>query len=62
MFFAEEMERCAGSFGILFEERIEETLCAASLHPGNVNEMVLTVSVLCRVLHGPHFITFPEIT
>jgi len=59
MFFAEEMERCAGSFGILFEERIEKTSCAASLLPGNVNEMVLTVSVVCRVLHGTHFITFP---
>ena len=59
MFFAEEMERCAGSFGILFEERIEKTSCAASLLPGNMNEMVLTVSVVCRVLRGTRFITFP---
>ena len=46
MFFAEEVEKCAGSLGILFEERIENTWCNASLHPGNVNEMVLTVSVV----------------
>lgn len=61
MFFAEEMERCAGSFGVLFEERIEKSWCAASLLPGNVNEMVLTVSVVCRALLGTHFNTFPGI-
>ena len=61
MFFAEEIERCAGSFGILFEERIEKTWCTASILPGNVNEMVLTVSVVCRVLHRTHFVVFPEI-
>ena len=62
MFFAEEIERCAGSFGILFEERIEKTWCTASILPGNVNEMVLTVSVVCRVLHRTHFVVFPDIT
>ena len=51
-FFAEEMERCACSFGIPFEGRIEKAWCSASLLPGNRNEMVLTVGVVCRVLHG----------
>lgn len=58
-FFAEEMERCACSFGIPFEERIEKAWCSASLLPGNRNEMVLTVSVVCRVLHGTHFNASP---
>ena len=62
LFFAEEMERCAGSFGISFEERIEKAWCTASLLPGNVNEMVLTVSVVCRLLHGSYSNTFPEIS
>ena len=62
LFFAEEMERCAGSFGISFEEQIEKAWCTASLLPGNVNEMVLIVSVVCRLLHGTHSNTFPEIT
>jgi len=60
MFFAEEIERCAGSFGILFEGRLEKTWCSASLLPGHVNEMVLTVSVVCLVFRGTHFVAFPE--
>ncbi|KAL9970995.1 hypothetical protein ACROYT_G023468 [Oculina patagonica] len=40
MFFGEEMKRCAGSFGIPFEERIEKAWCMASLLPENVNEIV----------------------
>ena len=55
-FFAEEMERCACSFGIPFEGRIEKAWCSASLLPGNRNEMVLTVGVVCRVLHGTNVI------
>ncbi len=46
MFFNEEMEICASSFGIPFEERIEKAWCIASLLPENVNEIVPTVSVL----------------
>lgn len=49
MFFGEEMERCAGSFGIRFEERIEEAWCIASLlpdSPDNAEEMVSTVNVI----------------
>ena len=46
MFFVEEVERCAGSFGILFQTRIENTWCAASLHAVTVNEVVLTVSAV----------------
>ena len=60
VFFAEEMEKCAGSFGIPFEERIEKEWCTASLFPGNVNEMVLTVSAVCRV--QTRFNTFQGIT
>ena len=55
-FFAEEMERCACRFGIPFEGRIEKAWCSASLLPGNRNEMVLTVGVVCRVLHGTNVI------
>ncbi|XP_078373004.1 uncharacterized protein LOC144656631 isoform X2 [Oculina patagonica] len=32
-FFAEEIERCAGSFGIPFEEQIEKAWCIVSLLP-----------------------------
>ena len=62
VFFAEEMERCAGSFGIPFEERREKAWCTASQLPGNRNAMVFAVGVVCHVLHGTHFNTFPVIT
>ena len=57
VFFAEEMERCAGSFGIPFEERIEKAWYTATLIPGNVSKMVLTVSGFCRVRLGTRFYT-----
>ena len=62
VFFAEEMERCAGSFGIPFEERIEKAWCTATLIPGNVSKMVLTVSGFCRVRLGTRFNTLSGIT
>ena len=47
LFFAEEIKRSAGRFGIPFEERIEKAWCSASLLPENVEEMVFTVNVIC---------------